>query len=90
MSGSGQTRKYSLRADVFRFAPDSGHVATAAAFPFRATSGSEVLHSLTTTAGSGLPQKWSPLFDHLFCLNEQIGRDSNPECFRDIKVDGQL
>jgi hypothetical protein len=32
----GQKAKYSLRADVFRFAPDSGHVATAAAFPFRA------------------------------------------------------
>jgi hypothetical protein len=34
----GQNAKYSLRADVFRFAPDSGHVATAAAFPFRANS----------------------------------------------------
>src|SRR6202035_4515553 len=31
-----QKAKYSLRADVFRFAPDSGHVATAAPFPFRA------------------------------------------------------
>jgi hypothetical protein len=36
MSQLGQKAKYSLRADVFRFAPDSGHVATAAAFPFRA------------------------------------------------------
>jgi hypothetical protein len=36
MSGLGQKAKYSLRADVFRFAPDSGHPATAAVFPFRA------------------------------------------------------
>jgi hypothetical protein len=36
MSVQGQKAKYSLRADVIRFAPDSGHVATAAAFPFRA------------------------------------------------------
>jgi hypothetical protein len=32
----GQKAKYSLRADVFRCSSDSGHVATAAAFPFRA------------------------------------------------------
>jgi hypothetical protein len=32
----GQKAKCSLRADVFRIASDSGHVATAAAFPFRA------------------------------------------------------
>src|ERR1019366_9459189 len=40
MSQMGQKAKYSLRADVFRFGPDSGHVATAAAFPFRAKPGS--------------------------------------------------
>src|ERR1700733_4763088 len=35
---AGQKARYALRA-VFRFAFESGHVATAAAFPFRATSG---------------------------------------------------
>ena len=35
----GQNRKNSRRAHVFRFAPESGHCATDAACPFRATSG---------------------------------------------------
>jgi hypothetical protein len=43
MSEMGQKAKYSLRADVIRFAPDSGHVATAAAFPFCAKTGSRGL-----------------------------------------------
>jgi hypothetical protein len=41
--GLGQKAKYSLRADVFRFATDSGHLATAAAFPFRADFVVEVI-----------------------------------------------
>jgi hypothetical protein len=36
MSETGQKAKYSQRAIVVRCCPDSGHVATAAAFPFRA------------------------------------------------------
>src|SRR5258708_38109465 len=39
MSVEGQKAKYSLRADVFRFAPKSGHCATEPACPFRATNG---------------------------------------------------
>src|SRR5713226_5683374 len=39
MSQLGQKAKYSLRADVFRFAPDNGRDATTAACPFRAISG---------------------------------------------------
>ena len=34
MSESGQKAKYSLRADVFRVAPDSGHCATQSAWRF--------------------------------------------------------
>jgi hypothetical protein len=36
MSGLGQTAKYSLRAYVFRFAPESRHRAMQSACPFRA------------------------------------------------------
>ena len=36
MSEKGQTRKYSLGADVFRFAPGSGLAATTTVGPFRA------------------------------------------------------
>ena len=35
----GQSRKYSLRADVFRSSRDSGHCATPLAYPFRAMCG---------------------------------------------------
>jgi hypothetical protein len=38
MSGLGQTRKYSLRVDVFRFSPESGHRATRSACPKSASS----------------------------------------------------
>jgi hypothetical protein len=40
MSHLGQKAKYSLRADVFRFAPESGRRATWSACPFRANFGS--------------------------------------------------
>jgi hypothetical protein len=36
MSELGQNRKSSTRANVFRFAPKSGHRATESACPFRA------------------------------------------------------
>jgi len=39
MSAVGQTPKYSLRADVFRSTPLSGHRETGPAGPVRATSG---------------------------------------------------
>ena len=35
----GQNRKSSMRANVFRFAPESGHRAMQSACPFRAISG---------------------------------------------------
>jgi hypothetical protein len=38
MSVEGQNRKSSMRADVFRFAPKSGHCATESACPVRADS----------------------------------------------------
>src|SRR5713226_263279 len=41
--GLGQNRKYSTRANDFRFAPKSGHCATDSACPFRAISGSRRL-----------------------------------------------
>src|SRR5258706_10080338 len=40
MSEMGQKAKYSLRADVFCFAPESGHCGTESACPFRAKTGS--------------------------------------------------
>jgi hypothetical protein len=43
MSVQGQNRKSSMRAYVFRFAPESGRRATWSACPFRATNGSRVL-----------------------------------------------
>src|SRR5258708_32994929 len=39
MSESGQNRKSSMRAHVFRFAPKSGHCATESACPFGAKPG---------------------------------------------------
>ena len=39
MTGMGQKAKYSLRADVFRFAPGSGHCATQSLCLFRAMTG---------------------------------------------------
>jgi len=50
MSAGGQKAKYSPRADVFRSAPDSGHRAMQPACPFRANSGSERTHSITSSA----------------------------------------
>src|SRR5450755_4469243 len=38
MSGVGQTRKYSLRANDVRCCPDNRHVATAAPCPFSANN----------------------------------------------------
>src|SRR5258707_10923362 len=40
-SALGQNRKYSTRANDFRFAPKSGHCATDSACPFRAKTGSD-------------------------------------------------
>ena len=40
MSESGQNRKSSMRANVFRYAPESGHRAMQSACPFRANNGS--------------------------------------------------
>jgi hypothetical protein len=40
MSVPGQNRKSSMRADVFRFAPESGHRAMQSACPFGARNGS--------------------------------------------------
>src|SRR5258708_38768593 len=39
MSETGPNRKSSMRANVFRFAPESGHCATESACPFRAMCG---------------------------------------------------
>jgi hypothetical protein len=42
MSELGQKAKYSRRANVFRFAPESGHRAMQSACPFRADSVAKV------------------------------------------------
>jgi hypothetical protein len=41
MSAVGQNAKYSLRADVFRSTPKTGHRSMQSACPFRAMSGLE-------------------------------------------------
>src|SRR5712672_3986152 len=51
----GQNRKSSMRAYVFRFAPESGHRAMQSACPFRAISGSQLI-SITSSGHSSLPK----------------------------------
>jgi hypothetical protein len=46
----GQKAKYSLRADVFRFAPDSRLKSDLAGGPFGAKLGSRCSHSITSSA----------------------------------------
>jgi hypothetical protein len=48
MSASGQTRKHSPRADVFRFSPESGHVICA----FMSTRPSALIFSIETLSTS--------------------------------------
>jgi hypothetical protein len=50
MSELGQNRKSSMRANVFWFAPESGHRAMQSACPFRAISG--LMHRSNLTAYS--------------------------------------
>jgi UvrD/REP helicase N-terminal domain len=50
MTASGQTRKCSLRADVFRFAPDSALNSDIPPCPKGANAGSEHTHSITSSA----------------------------------------
>jgi hypothetical protein len=45
-----QKRKYSLRADVFRFTPGNGHPACGLGCPFRANIGSRLTHSIASSA----------------------------------------
>ena len=46
MTVVGQNRKSSLRAYVFRFAPESRHYATHSACPFRARSSAHVAKAI--------------------------------------------
>src|SRR5258706_14176443 len=52
--GLGQNRKSSRRANVFRFAPESGHRAMQSAYPFRARSG-HCDYSITSSARVSSP-----------------------------------
>jgi hypothetical protein len=57
----GQNRKSSMRANVFRFAPESGHRAMQSACPLRATSGlmrrsRQQVYSITSSARRSLSQ----------------------------------
>src|SRR6266576_3043813 len=56
-SEMGQNRKSSMRANVFRFAPESGHRAMQSACPFRARNGSEA------TRAYGSASRGDNLFD---------------------------
>jgi hypothetical protein len=55
MSQLGQTRKYSLRADVFRFAPESGLNSDIAPCPKGAICGSRGRGLLDQIAGAARP-----------------------------------
>jgi hypothetical protein len=46
----GQKAKYSLRADDVRSTPESGLKSDIGPCPFRANSGSELIHSITSSA----------------------------------------
>jgi hypothetical protein len=59
-SEKGQTRKYSQRADVFRFGPNNGHRSVASACPFGA---------MTDFARFSFSVKWTPHGSN-FCSNE--------------------
>ena len=53
MSLSGQKAKYSLRADVFRFAPDNRHAVTAPPCRFRA----DIVAKVRKRAAANFPPK---------------------------------
>src|SRR6266478_290780 len=57
MSASGQNRKSSMRAYVFRFAPESGRRATWSACPFRGQQQTFVFE-LHQRSGSPHPRIW--------------------------------
>src|SRR5258707_388830 len=69
-----QNRKTSMRANVFRFAPKSGHCAIESACPFRANSGSEVarnhLHDAERYAMALQVHRGLPAIRKPFELNE--------------------
>ena len=50
MSVLGQKAKYSLRAHIVRFAPESGLKSDIAGDPFRANNGSGLYYSITLSA----------------------------------------
>jgi hypothetical protein len=54
MSALGQKAKYSLRAHIVRFAPESGLKSDIAGGPFRANSGSDRFYSITSSTGEAL------------------------------------
>ncbi len=74
----GQMRKSSERANVFRFAPESGHYATQSACLFRAK------------CGQSAAQENTSLFDQLVRDAEQTRGDGQPERLGSLHVNGQL
>ena len=60
MSAQGQTEKSSLRAYVFRFAPESRHYATHSACSFRANSDIAVSFDYLAGAAKERNWEWSP------------------------------
>ncbi len=78
MSLLGPNRKSSMRAYVFRFAPESGRRATWSACPFRAIK--RLMHR----------SKIAKLFDHLVSSGEDVRWYGESERLGSFEVDDQL
>jgi hypothetical protein len=76
-SEMGQTEKNSVRAYVFRFAPELGHCSMESAFPKRVRFG--LMHR-----NSG------ELLDHLIRVRQQHWINIEPKRLRSLKIDDQV
>jgi hypothetical protein len=89
--GLGQNRKSSMRANVVRFAPESGHFATESACPFRADSVAKVFlrHGSQILRGAGAaieqrcggPRRHTPNSQAILAAGLRLYRAAIVACF---------